>query len=299
MNSESIKNKSKLLKALLKKYGHELKHSHALEIISQLDNEKNWHVANLNKSNYIKTGIKEFDKDLKGGIPLGSFVIVTGEQNRGKSFICQSIVANNIRDKKNNLLINLEGISDDQEHRIIGNLTKIPYNSLRKNSLNEQEEKSLKQNIHNKKYYKIHNILDSSSTLDEIINKIIDYKSKYDFKLLCIDYLQLISVDNKNADNECDIIYERMSKLAKALNIVILSKMQLFKTTITASKDKNNICTDFPPMISQLTDIADIVLTLNMDNKQKNVRLFLDKNKFNIKQKEYKLNPHFEIGRWI
>lgn len=86
MDSNQVKNKSKLLKEISNKYGYKISHSHALEIMSQLENQINWHVTVANSNNYIRTGITELDKNLKGGFLRGKVVSVVGEPNSGKNF---------------------------------------------------------------------------------------------------------------------------------------------------------------------------------------------------------------------
>lgn len=45
MNSKNIKRSAKKLKEISQKYGYEIKHCHALEILSQMENNTNWHVS--------------------------------------------------------------------------------------------------------------------------------------------------------------------------------------------------------------------------------------------------------------
>ena len=293
MSKELIKNQSKLLKKSLKKYGYEIKHSHALEAMSHIHDSKNWHIANQNKSNLIRTGIKEFDKDIEGGIPLGSLVFFVGGANVGKSSICDSIVCNNIRDKKNNLIINLENLHIQKIEKFIYNLTNMKYSKYINKTLSKNEENLLREKSKlNHKYFKIKNIKNFDMDLSKLTQELIELKAEYDFKLLEIDSIQLI--DYKNQEEMLNNL-KKISQLAKALNIVIISPIQALKNL--GINNKGFIDTSSLNEFNQITEVADIVFTIKKKNND--VSLFLDKNKFDLKRKEYKLKINPDVFNWI
>lgn len=154
--------------------------------------------------------------------------------------------------------------------------------------------KDLLKNIKfNAKYLKIKHILKFNLNLSELVQVIIELKASYDFKLLEIDYLQLI-----NSQNQDDLINicQNISNLAKALNIVIISPMVSWAGLQT--NEKNFIETSSINSYSQMTDVADIVFTINF-NEDNNFRLFLDKNKFGLKRKDYRLFRDPSVSNWI
>jgi flagellar protein FlaH len=46
----------------------------------------------MNKANILSSGKDEIDKKLGGGIPLGSLVLIEGENDTGKSVLCQQMI---------------------------------------------------------------------------------------------------------------------------------------------------------------------------------------------------------------
>lgn len=56
----------------------------------------------------LSTGIREFDKLLKGGIPRGFFVAVVGEPGTGKSIFCQHFIAQGIKEGDKNIYVTTE-----------------------------------------------------------------------------------------------------------------------------------------------------------------------------------------------
>jgi len=65
-------------------------------------------------TNRIKTGITGFDELIDGGIPQGSFVVVTGGPGTGKTILASQFLANGVMkyDEKG-LFISVEQPSED------------------------------------------------------------------------------------------------------------------------------------------------------------------------------------------
>jgi len=56
----------------------------------------------------LSTGIPEFDRIIKGGIPRGFFVAIVGEPGTGKSIFCQHFIAEGIRVGDKNIYVTTE-----------------------------------------------------------------------------------------------------------------------------------------------------------------------------------------------
>ena len=143
MNSDEIKLQSKKLKTLAKKFGYDIKHSHALEILSNLNNGTHWHLSSLKIPYIMSTGIKKLDEDLMGGLYKGSLTTIFGSTNIGKSMFSISMICNIVRQKKKVLVYQLEGIRGETKLRILSNLSGVKYGRLINENLTEDENKKI------------------------------------------------------------------------------------------------------------------------------------------------------------
>ena len=276
----SIKDQSKKLQLLLKNYGHNLKYSHALEVMSKMNNDKNWHISSNRNSNYIETGFKKLDKDLGGGLLKKSSSIVVGKAHTGVSTLLISLICNALRKKRKVLFYNLDSL-DKAKTLIISNLTNISFYRLKKgfehkdSDLTDEEIKRIKKVQLNilKHYLVIVNVPDVVSFSD-MKNSIIERKSDFDFDLLVVDYIERI----KENDYHC---YSELKLLAKAFNCSSLSLSYARKT-----KDKINS--------SHINFTFEDYNIFCLHEMNKEYELEVINNKQSKNKNTYQLNPDFE-----
>lgn len=265
MNSEEIKAQSKKLTECAKNYGYDIKHSHALEIISKINNDTNWHVSSKVNPNKIETGFKEIDSKLIGGIQKGTLTGIVGLVNSGKTRFCLSIVAHNLKQKKKVLLVLLDGHKNNILQQLISYLTDIPLDKINNNNLSEKEQILIvrtKSKIINK-YLIIKEFNEKKCSIDQISSVVFDVKSEFNFELLCFDYIQMLY--QADIKHESKNVLNMIFKMASAYNCAIISPIQ--------ASSKQNVDT------KQVDDVIQYYSKIIMVEKNKNPKILKTENK--------------------
>lgn len=302
MNSKEIKDNAKKLKTLSKKYGYDIKHSHALEIISILDNKANWHVAGLENPDIIKTGLKSLDEDLGGGLQKGTLTSIVGGTNSGKTLTCLSLVSNSIRQKKKVLIFNLEAHSKEYYKKcILSNLSNIKLSKILKGDLTDGE-KSILKTINEKilnKYLIIKDINSFDYAIEDLLDEVLSVRMSFKFDLLFVDYGQLLSVNNKaiqgkGSRHEIAKIYRDFHRLANAYDCAVITPVQ---ATRSSAKTKKVLKSEDITEAFEIARVSSTIITVNKEND--GLFLYLDKNRMGISGKEYRPRIDFSTVNLI
>lgn len=181
-----------------------------------------------NKTSGSLTGFRSFD-ERSGGLQSTDLIIVAGESSMGKTSFALS-VCNNIAENNNNIAIySLEMSSMQLAARISSMRTGIPANELLYSNLTHEQLERVEININ--KICSLGIFIDerSTSNIDSIIGSIRNMKAKYNISGAMIDYLQIVSINEKGANEETKlgIAARRLKNLAKELNIWIMALSQL------------------------------------------------------------------------
>lgn len=289
MDSNQVKNKAKLLKELSKKYGYDISHGHSLEIISHLENQVNWHVTVANSDQYIRTGVTELDKVLKGGFRRGGLVSIIGEPNSGKNFFCNSVACNAIRDNKKVLVIQLQGQKNYLLNRFISNFCDIKLFSLVKGELTNKERAKVK---HAQKIFEdkltISNFVMNNPDIDSLYSHLDTMKQifNYDYDMIYINYATLLgkSLTGINERKRIGDIFRKLSMIARENNCTVLTPVN------TTPSQKNIITSDQSPYAFEFCRVSSTVISINWTEEEKKLnqmRLFLEKQLHKEKNKIY------------
>jgi len=307
MDSHEVKEKSQVLEVLAKKFGYEIKHSHALEIMSQLENKETWNLTALRDGNYIKTGIKALDQDLCGGLKRGTLTSILGLTNIGKTTFCTSIVCKAIKAKRKVSVYALEGQEGYTEALIIANLSGIPLRKILNKELTAREEKHVSR-IKNKKlskYLKINEKHSASYSIEDLKKDIFNERYSFKFDLLCIDYGQLITVD-KSKDYRMTMaqVFRMLSTLANVYDCAVITPVIATRATVGRMKDRgDNVVRAVD--IAECFEIARVssnIISINAtDEELKNdeMRVYLEKQREGIKGTTYHISTDFKTSTLI
>ena len=183
----------------------------------------------------MKTGLNDFDKKI-GGLHKSDLIIIAGRPSMGKTAFATNIASNicnkKINNKKTNVLFfSLEMSSEQLATRVISEISQISSEGIRTGNLSKTDfEKIIKAS---EKLKELSLFIDDSPalTISSIRTRSRRLKRKHGLDLIIIDYLQLISGESKNLNDnrvkEISDITRGLKAIAKELNIPVVALSQL------------------------------------------------------------------------
>ena len=183
----------------------------------------------------LKTGLNDFDKKI-GGLHKSDLIIVAGRPSMGKTAFATNIASNICNNKKstkkkNVLFFSLEMSSEQLATRILSEISKISSEGIRTGNLSKNEFEKLIKSSENLKDLSL--FIDDSPalTISSIRTRSRRLKRKQGLDLIIIDYLQLLSGESRNLNDnrvkEISDITRGLKAIAKELNIPIVALSQL------------------------------------------------------------------------
>ena len=188
----------------------------------------------------IKTGLSDFDQKI-GGLHNSDLIIIAGRPSMGKTAFATNI-AYNISKKSNSaqknqssekkvLIFSLEMSSEQLATRILSELSEIPSEKIRTGSINKSDFSKVLQSSEELSTLSL--FIDDSPalTIASIRTRARRLKRKTGLDLIIVDYLQLISGNNQNHNDnrvkEISDITRGLKAIAKELNIPVIALSQL------------------------------------------------------------------------
>ena len=183
----------------------------------------------------LKTGLNDFDKKI-GGLHKSDLIIVAGRPSMGKTAFATNIASNicngkNNDNKTNVLFFSLEMSSEQLATRVISELSQISSEGIRTGNLSKTDfEKII---IASEQLKNLSLFIDDSPalTISSIRTRSRRLKRKFGLDLIIIDYLQLITGESRNSNDnrvkEISDITRGLKAIAKELNIPVVALSQL------------------------------------------------------------------------
>ena len=183
----------------------------------------------------LKTGLNDFDRKI-GGLHKSDLIIIAGRPSMGKTAFATNIASNICNNKKstkktNVLFFSLEMSSEQLATRILSEISKISSEGIRTGNLSKNEFEKLIKSSENLKDLSL--FIDDSPalTISSIRTRSRRLKRKQGLDLIIIDYLQLLSGESRNLNDnrvkEISDITRGLKAIAKELNIPIVALSQL------------------------------------------------------------------------
>ncbi|MGM0607082.1 MAG: replicative DNA helicase [Candidatus Muiribacteriota bacterium] len=218
----------------------------------------------------IPSGFIDLDR-ITSGFQNSDLIIVAARPAMGKTSLCLNIAAHiSLRESIPVAVFSLEMSAAQLVQRILSSEAEVDQDKIKRGNLSESEFGRL--------VLSAGKIFDSKIFINDSVSSINDVKAatrkafiENNIQLLIIDYLQLLSGNNKESKvQEISEISRNLKMLAKELNIPVIALSQLSRRV----EDRN----DKRPMLSDLRESgaieqdADIVMFLYRDyyyNKEK------------------------------
>ena len=222
----------------------------------------------------VKTGIKQVDRLLYGGLPLGGLTLITGKTGEGKSTLASQILVNAIHQKYKCFAYSGEltnfHFKNIFDFQVAGRKSIIEYRNSWGDlayNLSDSNRKDISNWYHN--YIKIYDnsVLDDDVIeQDNLLNIVEEVILRDDTKVVLLDNLMTaISleniVSNDKYDRQCKFI-NKLSKIANEYNALII---------LVAHKRKNNFSIDENDEINGASEIANYASVILSYGKNKDI----------------------------
>jgi replicative DNA helicase len=222
----------------------------------------------------IATGFRDIDTLLTGGPNRGALVILGARPSMGKTALALNI-ATNVAQDYSVLFLSQEMMNGELLDRTLASLGRIPLGSVIRGDMTPADWSNF--TAANVQLGALNLHLDDQPALSllDVRSKARQTKRKYGLDMVVIDYLQLMSGEGTNRNQQIEEISRGLKAMAKELDIVVLVLSQLSRNAANKSR----------PQLSDLRDSgaieqdADIVLFVHrdeVDNPQSHLRGFAD-----------------------
>ena len=184
----------------------------------------------------LKTALSDLDKKI-GGLHKSDLIIIAGRPSMGKTAFATNIASNicmdklNLKKKNNVLFFSLEMSSEQLATRLLSEMSKIPSEKIRTGNISKMDFENLLKS--SEKIKNLSLFIDDSPalTLSAIRSRSRRLKRKDGLDLIIIDYLQLISSESRNLNDnrvkEISEITRGLKAIAKEFNIPVIALSQL------------------------------------------------------------------------
>lgn len=177
----------------------------------------------------ILTGFTYFDS-FSGGLQSGDLVIVAGETSNGKTTLSLNMLHNIALNGIPCAIFSYEMTIYQLTARMVSYSKKISSKDIIRGKISGYELQNISKQVGRLKTSDIYFVKPSGNSFTRLVADIVRLTQEYNLKVICIDYLQLISNNNKRNANSSDIVGEianRLKALAVELNICIILISQL------------------------------------------------------------------------
>ena len=188
------------------------------------------------------TGFKQLDSR-SGGMQKSDLTIIAADSSQGKTAFAMSIVMNAALKGASCAIYSMEMKKEQLTARMMAMQSGVSSSSILYKKLTAQQYDMIDRGIGKITGTKIYFDDRSTSSIDNIISSIRTLKLKHDIDGAVVDYLQMLSVNMKNANDE-KLMAEcarRLKNLAKEMNIWIIALSQLSRSNDNPEPNKDRL----------------------------------------------------------
>ena len=233
------------------------------------------------KHSGIPTGFADIDALLTGGPNRGALVILGARPSMGKTALALNI-ATNVAREYSVLFLSQEMQNGELLDRALASLGRIPLGAVIRGDMTPAEWDGF--TAANTQLQDLNLHLDDQPALSllDVRSKARLTKRKHGLDMVVVDYLQLMSGEGSNRNQQIEEISRGLKALAKELNIVVLALSQLSRNAANKSRPQLSDLRD-SGAIEQDADIVMFVHRDEVDNPQTHLRgcadVFIAKNR--------------------
>jgi len=201
---------------------------------------------------------------LTGGVELSDLIILGGLPSSGKTTFCLNL-ARNVAKENGVIFFSIEVKDSSLARKFLSEAASVNPFRIKQGTLNQSEQMDIDSSRRTMDSFKLMVDDEAGMTVSKMRSKIKRIKRKMDVKMICIDYLQLITPQKKEFSREQEVskIVEGLKKIAKDFNLVVVALSQLSRAVHSRENKR--------PILSDLRDSgaveanADIVMFVHRD----------------------------------
>ena len=238
------------------------------EILTSVMDEIDERIKNPKEITGVQTGFIDFDK-ITHGLQAGDLIIVGGRPSMGKTALALNITENAALKGAKIAVFSLEMSSKQLSKRMISSVGSVEHDALQTGRFSGQTYENYINAVEKLSDIDIVIYDKGCLTVSEIIAHCRNLTKKQAVDLIVIDYLQLMSGENKNNNNsnrnlEISDITRRLKGLAKELQVPIILISQINRDN-TKRADKRPTMADLRDSGSIEQD-ADLILLIHRED---------------------------------
>jgi replicative DNA helicase len=202
--------------------------------------------------------------NLLAGVDLQSLIILGGLPSSGKTTFSLNL-ARNVAAKNGVLFFSIEVRGTSIARKFLTEQATINPFRLKQGTMNQSEQIGIVSARERTKDFSLLIDDEAGLTISKMRSKIKRMKRKYDVKMIVIDYLQLITPEQKEFSREQSIsrISEALKRIAKDFNLVVVALSQLSRA-VHGRENKRPILSDLRDS-GAIEQNADIVMFVHRD----------------------------------
>ncbi len=211
----------------------------------------------------IKTGFTLLDKEI-GGIGLTDFVLLIGDTNVGKTNLLLNIVLSALRQGKKVLFYSLEMTAAQLQDRLIAIAGQYNAFDIRERAYTKAQ---LQTTVEQMKLLDLRMIDTGLVTSTDIVNDIINERTRRKIDLVAVDYLQRLNDPKGHGENETQRIANmarRLKNAALSYEIPIITPVQVDKASHKSGKIEVENVADSKVVANE----ADLALYIYQEEKR-------------------------------
>lgn len=226
-------------------------------------------LASIQARRKITTGFVDLDRILTG-LYGGQFIVCGSRPRMGKSAIALQI-ARHAGETCPVLYFSLEMVKSSLYLRMLSSDTGIPVTQIRDGNIGDADKRAIAERMERMKDITPYlTVVDHVTALSKIESIIVRTVKKYEFCLVVVDYLQLVTVSKRNVNRYVDIgdVSRTFKRIANEHDIPVFAMAQLSRNaegrmpTLGDIRESGDIEQD-----------ADVVMFLHRDYNEQKTKL--------------------------
>jgi replicative DNA helicase len=176
----------------------------------------------------LKTGLEDLDGMLSGGMRPGNLIIVAGRPGMGKTSLALQFAIEAAGNNTAALFLSMEMVEQELADRMIASVGRVALDSvLASGAMNDDVGDRVQTAIG--RLQELPLVIDDKGGLSlfDVTSKARSVKRKHGLGLLVIDYLQLMTGEGDNRNQQIEQITRGLKALAKELGIPVVVLSQL------------------------------------------------------------------------
>lgn len=178
----------------------------------------------------IPTGFRDLDALLSGGgLKGGELIVLAARPSVGKSALATNIATNVARDGTPVLVVSLEMSKSELMLRVVCRYARMTTDELLSGKLEEYHVASIVESVNLVGGWPLWVDDAAGRTISQIVSLCRLHRSRDKIGLIVVDYLQLISPDDRRQPREVQVstISRELKLMARSLNVPVLALAQL------------------------------------------------------------------------